>query len=479
MRIIVLGGGPGGYQAAFEAARLGADVTLVEREPSWLGGTCLNWGCVPTKTILRTAHVLRDVARGGDLGLVDGAEASLDVDALRSRKEAVVSDLREQIAATAKRLKVEIVYGRGRLDGPRAVVVERSDAADAGEGGAGRSDADEVRLEGDAVILATGSKVFELPGIDHDLPGVWTSDDALRLTSVPERVLLIGGGVIGLEFACAYATFGSEVTVVELMPTVMPGNDKRVTKTIQRSLEEMGVGFRLGQKVDTVEQAGELMRSTLDSGEVLETDVVFSAVGRMPSSVGLGLEEAGIEMDRAAVAVDRHFRTNVDGVFALGDLIGGMMLAHVAEEDGVVAARNAAALHGDAAEPDLESVRYDCIPACVYTFPEIGVVGSSRDSAKEQGIDAVQAIMKFASNGKALGEGEAEGFVQMVAEKGSGRIVGCQIVGPHAVEIIHEVAVAMRHGVGVRGLADTVHAHPTVSEVVMTAAEAAAEKAGV
>ncbi len=466
MRIIVLGGGPGGYQAAFEAARLGADVTLVEREPSWLGGTCLNWGCVPTKTILRTAHVLRDVARGGDLGLADGAEASLDVDALRSRKESVVSDLREQIASTAKRLKVEVVYGHGRLDGARTVVVDPSDG-------------DEVRLEGDAVILATGSKVFELPGIDHDLPGVWTSDDALRLTEVPERVLLIGGGVIGLEFACAYAAFGSEITVVELMPTVLPGNDKRVTKAIQRSLEEMGVGFRVGQKVETVEQDGDLMRSTLDSGEVVETDVVFSAVGRMPSSAGLGSEEAGIEMDRAAVAVDRHFRTNVDGVFAVGDLIGGMMLAHVAEEEGVVAARNAVALHDGAAESDLESVRYDCVPACVYTFPEIAVVGSSRDSAKEQGVDAVQAIMKFAANGKALGEGEAEGFVQMVAEKGSGRIVGCQIVGPHAVEIVHEVAVAMRHGVGVRGLADTVHAHPTVSEVVMTAAEAAAEKAGV
>jgi dihydrolipoamide dehydrogenase len=205
----------------------------------------------------------------------------------------------------------------------------------------------------------------------------------------------------------------------------------------------------------------------------------MSAVGRKPASDGLGRAEAGIEMDRAAVKADEHFRTNVEGVYAVGDLIGGMMLAHVAEEEGILAARNAVAeLRTVGAEAHLESMRYDCVPACVYTFPEIAVVGSSRDGAKEHGVDAIQAVAKFAANGKALGEGEGEGFVQIVAEKGTGRIVGCQIVGPHAVEIIHEVALAMRHDIRVRDIAETVHAHPTVSEVIRMACADATAKCG-
>jgi dihydrolipoamide dehydrogenase len=309
---------------------------------------------------------------------------------------------------------------------------------------------------------------------------VWTSDHAVSLTEIPKNIVIIGGGVIGLEFACVYAAFGSVVTVVELMEQVLPGNDKRVVKQTQAALEELGVAFHLGDAVEKVERVDGTMRSTLRSGAVLESDIVMSAVGRIPNSAGFGYPEAGIEMNRSAVKVDEHFRTNVEGVYAIGDLIGGMMLAHVAEEEGVVAARNAVAeLATVGAEAHLESVRYDCIPACVYTFPEVAVVGSSRDSAKDAGIDVVQAVAKFTANGKALGEGDADGFVQLVAEKGTGRIVGCQIVGPHAVEIVHEVAVAMRHGIGVRELAETVHAHPTVSEVVRMACADAAGKAGV
>lgn len=464
MRIVVLGGGPGGYAAAFEAARLGAEVVLVERER--LGGTCLNWGCIPTKTILRSAHIVADTRDAAEFGL-DASVARVDVDRLRERKERVVDELVGQVEGTARRLKVRVVYGEGRLVAPLVAEVALAD-------GSGSE-----RVEGDAVILATGSVPFRLPSIDHDVPGVWTSDDAVALREIPGEILIIGGGVIGLEFACAYAAFGSTVTVVELMEQVLPGNDRRVVKATQAALEEMGVRFFLGDAVEGVERQGERVRAVLRSGESLEADVVMSAPGRIPNSAGLGYPEAGIEMDRAAVRVDEYFRTNVAGVYAIGDLIGGMMLAHVAEEEGVVAARNAIAeLRSVGASPHLESVRYDCIPACVYTFPEVAVVGSSRDSAKERGIDAVQAVAKFAANGKALGEGEADGFVQLVAEKGSGRIIGCQIVGPHAVEIIHEIAVAMRHDIGVRALAETVHAHPTVSEVVKLAALDAAGKCG-
>jgi dihydrolipoamide dehydrogenase len=463
MHIVVLGGGPGGHGAAFEAARLGAQVTLIEKER--LGGTCLNWGCIPTKTVLRSAHIVADTRDAAAFGL-NAAVASVDVPALRARKEAVVDELVSQVEGTAARLKVRVVYGTGRLTGPRAVDVTLADGTT-------------ETIEGDAIILATGSVVFKLPNIDHDMEGVWTSDDAVSLTDIPKDILIIGGGVIGLEFACVYAAFGSKVTVVELMEQVLPGNDKRVVKQTQGSLEQMGVEFVLGDAVETVERTGYKMRSTLRGGRVIESDIVMSAVGRAPNSAGFGFEEAGIEFDRRAVKVDEFFRTNVAGVYAIGDLIGGMMLAHVADEEGVVAARNAVAeLKTVGAEAHLEGVRYDCIPACVYTFPNVAVVGSTRDAAKEAGIDAVQAVAKFAANGRALGEGEDDGFVQVVAENGSGRILGCQIVGPFAVETIHEVAVAMKHGIGVRGLAETVHAHPTVSEVIRMACADAAGKCG-
>jgi dihydrolipoamide dehydrogenase len=458
MRITVLGGGPGGYAAAFEAARLGAEVTLVEKER--LGGTCLNWGCIPTKTILRSAHIVADTRDAEEFGL-DVGIASVDVDRLRMRKVGVVDELVAQVESRAKRLKVRVVYGAGRLADASTVEVALTD------GGT-------ERIEADSVILATGSAVFKLPNIDHDLEGVWTSDDAVALSEIPKDIVIIGGGVIGLEFACAYAAFGSRVVVVELMEQVLPGNDKRVVKLAQSKLEELGVEFHLGDAVETIERDGDRMRATLRSGTVLESDIVMSAVGRIPNSAGLGFPEAGVEMDRAAVKVDEYFRTNLPGVYAIGDLIAGMMLAHVAEDEGVAAARNAVAvLRGE--EP-VETVCLDCVPACVYTFPEIAVVGLTRDSAKERGVDAVQAVAKFAANGKALGEGEADGFVQIVAEKGTGRIVGCQIVGPHAVEIIHEVAVCMHHDITVGQLSHTVHAHPAVSEVIKFAALDAASK---
>jgi dihydrolipoamide dehydrogenase len=472
MRIVVLGGGPGGTAAALEAARLGATVTLIEKEA--LGGTCLNWGCVPTKTILRSARIAWDARNAAEFGLRLPA-ADVDEERLLERKEAVVEDLRAQIEAQAARAKVDVVYGSGRLADALTVHVRNADG--------------ETDYHADAVILATGSEVFKLPSIDHTLERVWTSDEATSVLATPESILIVGGGVIGLEFACAYASFGAEVHVVELTPAVLPGNDKRVQRAAQEALERMGVVFHLGQAATSIGQFGEKMVTEMPDGQMIETDYVLSAVGRKPLSEGFGFAEVGIEMDRAAVKVDEHFRTNVPGVYAIGDLIGGMMLAHVAEEEGLVAARNAVRLYESAeAEgllaklthlPVLQSVDYSCVPACVYTFPEISVVGSTRDGAKERGLDVVQTVSKYAANGKALGEGESDGFVQVVAEVGTGAIVGCQIVGPHAVETIHEVALAKRYRLTVRDVAETVHAHPTVSEAIKLACADAAVKCGV
>jgi dihydrolipoamide dehydrogenase len=472
MRMVVLGGGPGGTAAALEAARLGAKVTLVEKDN--LGGTCLNWGCVPTKTILRSARIAWDARNAAEFGL-RLPTADVDEERLLEHKEGVVTELRGQIEAQQARANVDVVYGEGRLLDAKTVRV--------------KSSAGETDYHADALILATGSEVFRLPSIDHTLERVWTSDEATSIVTIPESILIVGGGVIGLEFACAYASFGAEVHVVELTPAVLPGNDKRVQRAAQEALERMGVVFHLGQAATSVGQFGDKMITEMPDGEMIETDYVLSAVGRKPLSEGFGFPEAGIEMDRAAVRVDENFRTSLPGVYAIGDLIGGMMLAHVADEEGIIAARNAVRLYESAeAEgllaklmhiPSLQSVDYSCVPACVYTFPEIAVVGSSRDSAKERGLDVVQAVSKYAANGKALGEGESEGFVQIVAEMKTGTIVGCQIVGPHAVETIHEVALAKRHRLTVRDVAETVHAHPTVSEAIKLACADAAAKCGV
>jgi dihydrolipoamide dehydrogenase len=459
MRIAVLGGGPGGYSAAFEAAKLGAEVTLIEK--ARLGGTCLNWGCIPTKTILRSAHIVADTRHLATFGLT-GAIAGVDVDVLRARKEGVVDELVGQLDVQARRLKVTVVHGDGRMTGAKQLTVS--------------TDGGEVVVEADAIILATGSVPFLLPSIDHSLPGVWTSDEATSLSAIPQRVVIIGGGVIGLEFADAYVNFGSSVDVVELTPTVMPGNDKRVQREAQRALEALGVRFHLGTAAEKVEQLGAEVVTTLNNGEVLTSDVVLSAPGRKPFSEGLGFPESGIEMDRAAVKVDEFYRTNLIGVYAIGDLIGGMMLAHVAEAEGEAAACNAVAeLRG---ESPTRSIDLSLVPAAVYTEPGIGVVGSTRDGAKERGLDAVQVVMKFAGNGKALAEGHAEGFVQLVAEMGTGRILGAQIVGPHAAEIVQEVSIPMAAKMTVAELGHAVFGHPTVSEVIMFAAREAAEKTG-
>lgn len=460
MRIAVLGGGPGGYSAAFEAARLGAEVTLVERER--LGGTCLNWGCIPTKTILRSAHICADTRHAASYGLI-ATPATVDVDALRARKEGVVDELVGQIESNAKRLKVEVVIGEGRLCAAKTIEVTQADGS-------------VVTIDADAVLLATGSVPFLLPNIDHTLSRVWTSDEATALGDIPGEIVIIGGGVIGLEFADAYANFGSTVHVVELTPAVLPGNDKRVQREVQKALEALGVVFHLGVSCASVAQSGERVTVTLADGSALEADVVLCAPGRRPNGLGFGFAEAGIEMDRAAVSVDEFYRTNVAGVYAIGDLIGGMMLAHVAEAEGEAAAKNAVAeLSGRA---PTESVNLAFVPAAVYTEPGIGIVGSTRDGAKERGIDCVQVVMKFGGNGKALAEGHSEGFVQIVAESGTGRIVGAQIVGPGAAELIQEISIPMSAGMTVAQVGHSVFGHPTVSEVIKFACIEAANKTG-
>lgn len=457
--IVVLGGGPGGYGAAFEAAKLGAQVTLIERKR--LGGTCLNVGCIPTKTMLRTAAIAKDVREAELFGLRAMDAPLVDVDALRTRKQTVVDELVSQIESTVKRLSVEVISGVGRLTSSTSVNIETSEGM--------RS------IEADAIIIATGSKVFKLPSIDHELDCVWTSDEAIALNSIPASMLIIGGGIIGSEFACAYAAFGTRVTVVELADTIIPGNDKRVTRTLATALAEQGIDIRTKTSVETVEQTPSgVGRAILSNGEVIEAEIILSAVGRIPNTEGFGFEEAGLEFDRRAIKTDKFFRTNLDKVYAVGDAIGGMMLAHVAEREGIAAAKN---LMADfAGDVPFATVDPKKVAACVYTFPEVGVVGYSAESAKAAQIPTVSGVFKFTGNGKALSIGESVGSVEIIAEKETGRIIGGQIVGPHAVELITEISNAVASGHSAAELAAPVYAHPTCSEAVMVAAELCAAK---
>lgn len=457
MNIVVIGGGPGGYSAAFEAARLGATVTLVEADT--LGGTCLNRGCIPTKTLLKSAHLMSDIARASELG-VAAAPASVDVPALRERVATVVSTLVGQVEGEAKRLKVEVVKGFGRLTSPTTVEVDTEE---------GR-----VELSGDAIILALGSEIVDLPFIDRSIPGVWTSDEACAVEDVPRSAIVLGGGVIGIEFAGAWAAMGSEVTVVELAGQIAGGVDKRAARALASALGAQGVTIHTTTSVEAVREGGDGVIATLSNGEEITAQVLLSAVGRRPATRDAGLEEVGVALDRGAVVVDGSYRTNIETVWAIGDAIGGMMLAHVAEDEGVAAARNIVAVLSG--EPADETVRYDCVPACIYTTPEIATVGSTRDFAKENGIDAAAAIAKFTGNGKAIAEGAEDGFVQMVGDKATGAIIGGTIVGPHAVELIHEIAFAIRSGITARAFADATFAHPTVSEAVKAAGSALASQ---
>jgi len=465
--LVVLGGGPGGYIAAFEAAKqaksAGIDLNITIIEKSRLGGTCLNVGCIPTKTILKTAHVLKDVARAGDFAVtgLDASGASIDMERLRHRKDSVVNELVGQIEATAQRLGITVIEGAGKLlSGAPLIEVEVTD------------DSGNISVvPADALIIATGSTPIVLPALDA--PFIWTSDDAVALTEVPESMIIVGGGVIGVEFAQAYAAFGTKVSIVELSKTLMPWFDKRIGKTLSRALKDQGIELHLGTSVDAVRQDADGKGiATLSNGKELCADVIMTAVGRTPLTKGLGFEEASIEFAGRALKVDAEYQTSVPGIYAIGDVIGGLMLAHEAEHEGVLAARAAVAqISGVAAAEKAHGLDANLVPGCIYTTPEIAVIGMSADDAKQKGIATVAGIAKYSANGKALAEGVSDGYVQIVADADSGVVLGAQIVGASAVELIAVVTPFMAQRASVSDLAHTVFAHPTISEVIRLAAE--------
>ena len=442
-RVVVLGGGPAGDVAALRGAQRGADVTLVERAE--LGGTCLNWGCIPTKSLLATADLLRRIRRAPELGLRVG---QVEVDFLRmmARKEEVVTTMRGGVEAACKRRKVRVVRGQGVL-----------------EDGAVR--VGDERIEYDHLILCVGTEPSGLPGIDMDHPRVVTSNGILRLQELPRRLLVIGGGVIGCEFASLFTPLGVETSVVEVLPEILAGVDPRIVREFRRLVEKDGISFHTGHRVESMDYGEDSVTARLDDGTEITSDLVLVSVGRAPQTTGIGLEAAGVQLTEGGhVVVDEFLRTANPRIWGAGDCIGGLQLAHLGSAEGARAVENALGI-------GLRPMDRTVVPSCIYTHPEIAMVGLNSVTAKQAGYEVKVGQARFLGNGKALGEDEPDGLAQLYLDASTGVILGATVMGVHAVEVIHEVGVAISDGLTAEELGEIIHAHPTVSEVVMDAAE--------
>lgn len=467
LRITVIGAGPGGYTAAFDAARRGAEVTLVESK--WLGGTCLNCGCIPTKTLKSSAETLENIRRAAEFGISGAGTPTVDMPAVIARKRKVSETLRGGLEKTCQKLKVKVVSGRGQVISANLVKVDMADGS-------------VQDVEGDKVIIATGSNVLNLPSLPVDGTHVLSSDEALELDHVPARLVIVGGGVVGMELAFIFRAFGSEVTVVEgqnrLLP--VPSVDEEMSKLLLREAKKKGIKVELCRTVAAtrVEDgkvfadlgpspflAPELVPASAKKPAMLEADCLFMTIGRVANSAGLGLAEAGIETDkRGYIVVNDFLETSVPGVYAIGDILGParIMLAHMASAEAHVAVAN---IFGAQEKPN-----YDVVPSGIFSSPEIGDVGLTEAQAKTRGLDVVTAEFQFRELGKAQAMGELPGVFKLVADKSSGKLLGAHFAGAHATDLISECALALQLGASVADIAGTIHAHPTLAEGVMEAA---------
>ncbi|MHB8158045.1 MAG: dihydrolipoyl dehydrogenase [Desulfocucumaceae bacterium] len=453
-KIIIIGGGPGGYVAAIRAAQLGARVALVERGP--VGGTCLNRGCIPTKALAAGVYVLNTARRAGEFGVNTG-EVSVDLGRLMERKNMLVGRLVQGVEALLRKNEVDLIKGSARLSGRGRVVVDGIDGIE------GLKGTREIR--GESIILATGTEPALLKCCGYDGRQVVTSDEALNLTEVPEKLLIVGGGIIGSEFACIFSALGSKVTIIENMPTILPLLDKEVSRQMQGLMKRQGIKIRTGAKISEVSKRGELVTAILEGGEEIAASKLLLAAGRAMNVKGLGLEEAGVTTgERGQVLVNDSMETAVKGLYAIGDIVGEMQLAHVASAQGLVAADNIMGLH--------RRMDYRVVPYCIFTQPEVAGVGITAQEAEKAGIKVKVAKFPFVASGKAQVMGETDGFVKLLSDPATDKILGVHIVGPHATDLIAEAALAMQLGSTVRQLMETIHAHPTLAESIMEAAGA-------
>ncbi len=451
--LIVIGTGPGGYVCAIRAAQLGSKVAVVEKRATH-GGTCLNVGCIPSKALLHASEAYAEAAHDfAAMGIK--VKPELDLAAMLAFKDAGVKGNVDGVAFLLKKNKIDHFHGTGRILSPGKVEVTFVNG-------------EKQVVEGKAIVIATGSEVAPLPGIPIDEKTVISSTGALSLKAVPKRLVVIGGGYIGLELGSVWSRLGSEVTVVEMLPRLAPGLDGEVANALKRVLEKQGISFKLGTKVVQADTKGKSVKLTLEPAlggkpETLDCDVVLVAVGRIPNTKGLGLAEAGIATDaRGRIVVDDRFQTSVPGIYAIGDVIEGPMLAHKAEEEGIAVAELLAGQAGH--------VNYEVIPSVIYTAPEVASVGKTEEELKEAGIAYRVGKFPFTANGRAKVNRTTEGFVKVLAVEATDRVLGVHIIGADAGTMIAEAAVLMEFGGSAEDLARTCHAHPTLNEAVKEAA---------
>lgn len=458
--IVVLGAGPGGYTAAFRAADLGKNVLLVERYPD-LGGVCLNVGCIPSKALLHTSAVIQETREMGAHG-VTFAEPVIDIDKLRGFKEDVIGKLTGGLAGLAKQRKVTVAHGLAKFNSPNTITIEASPKG-------GDPSAATRTISFDSAIIAAGSQSIAIPGFPYDDPRLFDSTGALELADIPERMLVIGGGIIGLEMGCVYAGLGSKVTVVELSDGLMPGADRDLVRPLEKRLKKDFEAIFTGAKVTAIEARKEGLHVSFEGGKAPATDTfdrVLLAVGRAPNGNKIAADAAGVTVDdRGFIGVDSQQRTNVPNIYAIGDIVGQPMLAHKATHQGKVAAENAS---GEKAWFDPKT-----IPSVAYTDPEVAWMGLTETDAKAQDIAFEKASFPWAASGRSLSMNRNEGLTKVLHDPDTGRLLGAGIVGPNAGELIAEAVLALEMGADIEDMALTVHPHPTLSETLNFAAEMA------
>jgi dihydrolipoamide dehydrogenase len=451
--LIVIGSGPGGYVAAIRAAQLGMKVACVEKDPT-LGGTCLNVGCIPSKALLVSSEKYADAMHGLAAHGVRVGPVGYDLSIMMGHKDKVVKDNTSGIEYLFRKNKIDWIKGKGRIAAAGQVTVEGSGAAQT--------------YATKNILIATGSESSPLPGVAVDEKRIVTSTGALSLPLVPKTMVIIGGGVIGLELGSVWQRMGAQVTVVEYLDRILPGMDFEVSKAMQKILAKQGMQFKLSSKVTSAINEGKQVSLVIEPAaggapEKTSAEIVLLAVGRRPYTEGLGLDQAGVKLDeRKRVAVDEHFQTNIPGIYAIGDVIAGPMLAHKAEDEGTICAEIMAGQSGH--------MNYDAVPNVVYTWPEVASVGKSEEELKKAGIEYKVGKFPFSANGRARAMNETEGFVKILADATTDRVLGAHIVGADAGTIIAELAMAIEFGASSEDIARTCHAHPTLNECVKEAA---------
>jgi dihydrolipoamide dehydrogenase len=452
--LVVIGSGPGGYVCAIRAAQLGMKVACVEKMPT-LGGTCLNVGCIPSKALLQASEKFEEAQHGLGAFGVKVSGVSLDLPGLMGHKDKVVSANTKGVEFLFKKNKVDRVEGTGRVAGAGTVAVKGKDRK-------------ETTLKTKNIVIATGSDSMPLKGVEVDEKKIVSSTGALALAGVPQTMVVIGGGYIGLEMGSVWQRLGTKVTVVEFLDRILPGMDGEVSSLMQRILGKQGMSFKLGTKVTGAKVSNKGVSLTLEAAkgggeEKLDVDVVLLSIGRRAYTDGLGLKEAGVNVDeRGRVLTDRHFQSNVPGIYAIGDVIAGPMLAHKAEDEGVAVAEILAGQAGH--------VNYDAIPGVVYTWPEAATVGKTEEQLKSENVAYKVGKFPFTANGRSRAMNATDGFVKILADKTTDRVLGVHIVGPDAGHLIAECVLGMEYGASAEDIARTCHAHPTLSEAVKEAA---------